>query len=65
METAPKIDNTSEDNQLPPNEDEVTVRGSGFTYTEKQERTDKSIPLSDVNEEEVVPLPDLGEDNHP
>ena len=44
---------------------EVTVRGSGFTYTEKVERTDKSVPVSEVNKEDIVPLPDLGQKNRP
>ena len=44
---------------------EKTVRGSGFTYSEKKERTDKSIPISEVKEDEVVELPDLGKKNRP
>lgn len=42
-----------------------TVRGSGYTYTEKQERTDKSIPLSEAEEEQIVQLPNLGQKNRP
>jgi len=44
---------------------EETVRGSGYTYTEKQEPTDKSIPLNEADEEEVVRLPNLGQKNRP
>jgi hypothetical protein len=43
----------------------VTVRGSGFTYTENEERTDKSIPVPQAEDEEIVPLPDLGQKNRP
>ena len=46
-------------------QDEETVRGSGFTYNEKEERTDKSIPRNEVDEEQVVQLPGLGQQNRP
>jgi len=42
-----------------------TVRGSGYTYTEKQEPTDKSIPLNEADEEDIVRLPNLGRKNRP
>ena len=45
--------------------DEETVRGSGFTYNEKEERTDKSVPRNEVEEEQVVQLPGLGKQNRP
>jgi hypothetical protein len=46
-------------------DEKVTFRGSGFTYTENEERTDKSVPQSEVKNEEVVNLPDLGQKNRP
>lgn len=42
-----------------------TIRGSGFTYTEEKERTDRSIPLKDADREDIVKLPDLGKKNRP
>ncbi len=37
-----------------------TVRGSGFTYNEDQQSTDKSIPLNAADKKQVVRLPKLG-----
>jgi len=42
------------DSRLSPMEPEETVRGSGFTYNEKEKRTDKSIPRNKVEEEQIV-----------
>jgi hypothetical protein len=42
-----------------------TVRGSGFTYTENQHPTDKSIPIEKAKEQDIVKLPDLGQKNRP
>ncbi|HKG06406.1 MAG TPA: hypothetical protein VKB19_08110 [Pedobacter sp.] len=43
----------------------LTVRGSGFTYSENQEPTDKSIPIAQAEQSEIVPLPNLGQKNRP
>ena len=51
--------------RLSPIKREETVRGSGFTYNEKEERTDKSIPINKGKEEQIVQLPDLGKQNRP
>jgi len=40
---------------------EKTVRGSGFTYDENKENTDKSLPINQAEQDEVVKLPKLGE----
>jgi hypothetical protein len=37
-----------------------SVRGSGYTYDEGRERTDKSVKLTEVELNHVVKLPDLG-----
>lgn len=42
-----------------------TVRGSGFTYTENRKRTDVSVSVNEVKEDEVVQLPDMGLKNRP
>jgi hypothetical protein len=42
-----------------------TVRGSGFTYTENEQRTDLSIPAEKADDGEIVELPDLGKKNRP
>lgn len=64
MEASSKNEKRPQESPLS-EEKEKTVRGSGFTYTEKKERTDKSIPISEVNDEEIVQLPDLGKKNRP
>lgn len=64
MKTSDKKEKPTEDNRLPINQEE-TVRGSGYTYTEKEERTDKSVPRNQVDEEQVVKLPNLGQENRP
>jgi hypothetical protein len=38
-----------------------SVRGSGFTYDEGEERTDKSTEGIAIQDSQVVTLPDLGE----
>ena len=53
------------DAELLPVNKEETMRGSGYTYTETEERTDISVPLKEVEGEEIVPLPDLGQKNRP
>lgn len=65
MKTSDKNKKPFRDGQPLPADSEETVRGSGFTYTEKVERTDRSIPLSEVEKEEIVSLPDLGQKNRP
>ena len=55
----------NKDSRLFPINGEETVRGSGFTYNENEERTDKSVPREKVEEEQVVQLPDLGQQNRP
>lgn len=37
-----------------------SIRGSGFTYDEAQDRKDKSVQVKDVKHKQVVKLPDLG-----
>lgn len=51
-------------NQQPDKQIE-TVRGSGFTYTEEEQPTDRSVPITQADELEIVPLPDLGMPNRP
>ncbi|CAH0127226.1 MULTISPECIES: hypothetical protein [unclassified Pedobacter] len=65
MKTSDKKEMPNKDNGLFPINGEETVRGSGFTYNEKEERTDKSVPREKVEEEQVVQLPDLGQQNRP
>lgn len=65
MKTAENKKEPTEDNRVLPDNQEETVRGSGYTYTEKEERTDKSVPRSEVEEEQIVQLPDLGQQNRP
>jgi hypothetical protein len=65
MKTPAKKEMSDKDSRLFPIEPEETVRGSGYTYNEKAERTDKSIPRNKVDDEEVVQLPDLGQPNRP
>jgi hypothetical protein len=42
-----------------------TVRGSGFTYTEAEKRTDQSVPVENADQTDIVKLPDLGQKNRP
>ncbi|CAH0276527.1 hypothetical protein SRABI27_03648 [Pedobacter sp. Bi27] len=65
MKTSAKKEKPNKDSRLFPINDEETVRGSGFTYNEKEERTDKSVPREKIEEEQVVQLPDLGQQNRP
>ena len=65
MKTSDKKEKPDKDNRLLPINQEETVRGSGFSYCEKEERTDKSIPRDEVEEEQVVKLPNLGLQNRP
>jgi hypothetical protein len=53
----PKNENAGSAEQRP---EEKTVRGSGYTYTEKQERSDVSTPIEQVPKDDIVVLPDLG-----
>ncbi|MEJ7559128.1 MAG: hypothetical protein WKF66_12530 [Pedobacter sp.] len=55
----------TEDESSATQESKKTVRGSGFTYDEEQNHTDESIPLEQVQEVEVVKLPDLGMPTRP
>jgi hypothetical protein len=50
---------------VPGNSQTRTVRGSGFTYTEDRQPTDKSVPLENADQEDIVQLPDLGKKNRP
>jgi len=66
MKTSHKKEDTSLEGQPTPNGGEVTVRGSGYTYTEEEERTDKSIRLTELKDnEEVIPPKDLGKKSRP
>lgn len=65
MKTSDKKEMPEKDSRLSPIGREETVRGSGFTYDENEERTDKRIPRNKVDEEQVVELPDLGQQNRP
>jgi len=65
MKTSDKKEEPTEHNREIPGNQEETVRGSGFTYTEREERTDKSVPRSEVKEEKIVELPNLGQQNRP
>jgi len=65
MNTSDKKEKLAEDDRPLSTESEKTVRGSGFTYSEQQERTDKSIPLNEAEKDEIVPLPNLGQKNRP
>jgi hypothetical protein len=65
MKTSDKKEMPDKDSQLFPIKREETVRGSGFTYNEKKEPTDKSVPRNEVEEEQIVQLPDLGQRNRP
>ncbi|MDQ0966712.1 hypothetical protein QFZ20_002115 [Flavobacterium sp. W4I14] len=65
MKTSDKKEEPTEDNRVLRGNQEETVRGSGYTYTEKEKRTDKSVPRSEVKEEQIVQLPDLGQQNRP
>jgi hypothetical protein len=65
MKTSAKKEMPDKDSRLSPIEREETVRGSGFTYNEKEERTDKSIHKNKGEEEQIVQLPDLGQQNRP
>ena len=47
-----KLPNSKSDDRL--------VRGSGFTYDEAAEKTDRSIAEQQVKTEQVVELPNLG-----
>jgi hypothetical protein len=42
-------------------ETEKTVRGSGFTYDENKDNTDKSVPIEQAEQDEIIELPNLGE----
>jgi len=37
-----------------------SVRGSGYTYDEGKQQTDKSVEIKKTEEDQVVQLPDLG-----
>jgi hypothetical protein len=50
---------------VPGNLQTKTVRGSGFTYTEDRQPTDKSVPLENADQKDIVQLPDLGKKNRP
>jgi hypothetical protein len=65
MKTAENKKEPTEDNRVLPDNQEETVRGSGYTYTEKEKRTDKSVPRSEAEEDQIVQLPDLGQQNRP
>jgi len=41
------------------------IRGSGFTYYEDEQRTDKSIPIEDAGQDKIVRLPELGKKYRP
>jgi len=45
--------------------DPETVRGSGFTYDENKDQTDKSLPIEQAESDQVVQLPELGKPNRP
>ena len=42
-----------------------TVIGSGFTYNEAEQPSDQSLPVDQVNDQDIVNLPDLGQPNRP
>ncbi len=44
---------------------EKSVIGSGFTYDEAKHASDESEPINQVDDEDVVELPDLGKPNRP
>lgn len=43
----------------------VTVIGSGFSYDEAERPSDESLPVDQVNDQDIVNLPDLGQLNRP
>jgi hypothetical protein len=65
MKTSDKKEKPAKDGRPLPINREKKVRGSGFTYSENKERTDKSVSMSEVKKEEIVQLPDLGQKNRP
>lgn len=42
-----------------------TVIGSGFSYDEARLPSDESLPAKEVNDQDIVDLPDLGQPNRP
>lgn len=65
MKTTKTKQSGIEDSRLASRFKAKTVRGSGFTYSEEQLRTDLSIPIEKVDQEDIVPLPELGKKNRP
>ncbi|WP_343524203.1 hypothetical protein [Pedobacter sp.] len=57
--SAEKPNNTSAGLEKP------RLRGSGYTYDEKAEPSDKSSPLGQDNADEALVLPPLGQKNRP
>lgn len=53
------------DTKVDESEGAETVIGSGFTYDENEHPTDESEPASQVADEEIVDLPDLGKPDRP
>lgn len=42
-----------------------TVIGSGFSYDEATQPSDESLPVDQVNDQDIVDLPDLGDPDRP
>jgi hypothetical protein len=65
MKTSNKKEKLVKDGRPLPVNQQAKVRGSGFTYSENKEPTDKSVSMSKVKKEEIVLLPNLGQKNRP
>jgi hypothetical protein len=65
MKNSSKERSSVEDSTSKKQQKEKTVRGSGFTYTEAEKRTDQSVPVESADKQDIVKLPDLGQKNRP
>lgn len=63
--TIPQTDRMLSGKTTTDNKSTQTVRGSGFTYMEEKEPSDKSQPIDQVDKEQIIKLPELGKKNRP
>jgi hypothetical protein len=63
--TTHKKEASTDNNKNSENQQDTTVRGSGYTYDENKGQTDQSIPLDEADTDNIVILPNLGKPNRP